>query len=67
MTLSKARLNGIKSPAKVRASVSLPDGLHAELEKLAQDKRVSLAWVIRDAAEKYVADHVRAASGATSA
>jgi len=40
----------------VRASVSLPRGLHAELERIARDKKVSLAWVIRDAAEKYVAD-----------
>lgn len=40
----------------VRASVSLPQGLHAELERIARDKKVSLAWVMRDAAEKYVAD-----------
>lgn len=40
----------------VRASVSLPLGLHAELERIARDKKVSLAWVMRDAAEKYVAD-----------
>lgn len=39
----------------VRASVSLPQGLHAELERIARDKKVSLAWVIRDAAEKYIA------------
>lgn len=65
MTPSKATLKDINSQAKVRASVSLPHGLHAELEKLARDKRVSLAWVIRDAAEKYVADQVRTSSGAT--
>lgn len=41
---------------KVRASISLPQGLHAELERIAREKKVSLAWVIRDAAEKYVAD-----------
>lgn len=40
----------------VRASVSLPQKLHAELEQIARDKKVSLAWVIRDAAEKYVSD-----------
>ena len=40
----------------VRASVSLPQGLHAELERIARDKKVSLAWVMRDAAEKYVAN-----------
>lgn len=41
--------------SKVRASVSFPLDLHAELERIARDKRVSLAWVIRDAAEQYVA------------
>lgn len=40
----------------VRVSVSLPYGIHAELEQVARAKKVSLAWVIRDAAEKYVAD-----------
>ncbi|MBN3850250.1 CopG family transcriptional regulator [Paraburkholderia sp. Ac-20342] len=37
-------------------SVSLPSSLHAELEQIARDKKVSLAWVMRQAAEKYVAD-----------
>lgn len=46
----------LDSRSTVRASVSLPQGLHAELERIARDKKVSLAWVIRDAAEKYVAD-----------
>ncbi len=46
----------VKLPPIVRVSVSLPQSLHAELEKMARDKKVSLAWVIRDAAEKYVAD-----------
>lgn len=46
----------VSPPPVVRVSVSLPRGLHTELEQLARDKRVSLAWVIRDAAEKYVAD-----------
>lgn len=46
----------LDSRPTVRASVSLPQGLHAELERIARDKKVSLAWVIRDAAEKYVSD-----------
>lgn len=45
----------LDSQSTVRTSVSLPQGLHAELERIARDKKVSLAWVIRDAAEKYVA------------
>jgi hypothetical protein len=42
--------------AKTRMSVSLPSALHLELERIARDKKVSLAWVMREAAEKYVAD-----------
>lgn len=38
-----------------RASISLPVELHRELEMIAKKKKVSLAWVIRDAAESYVA------------
>lgn len=41
---------------KTRMSVSLPSSLHAEPEQIARDKKVSLAWVMREAAEKYVAD-----------
>ncbi|CAD6513813.1 hypothetical protein LMG27952_00786 [Paraburkholderia hiiakae] len=47
---------GRSDPQAVRASVSFPPALHAELEQIARDKKVSLAWVIREAAEKYVAD-----------
>jgi len=39
-----------------RASVSFPPEVYEELEKLAAAKKVSLAWVVREAAEKYVAD-----------
>lgn len=37
-----------------RTSVSLPAELHHELEQIAKQKKVSLAWVIRDAAQFYV-------------
>jgi predicted DNA-binding ribbon-helix-helix protein len=40
----------------VRTSVSLPPDLHDTLERLAKGKKVSVAWVIRDAAEKYVSE-----------
>ena len=40
----------------VRATISFPAQHYAELEKLAQSRRVSLAWVVRDAVEKYLAD-----------
>ncbi len=38
-----------------RASVTFPAGLYAELERIADEKKVSVAWVVREAAEKYVA------------
>jgi predicted DNA-binding ribbon-helix-helix protein len=40
----------------VRASISFPPDLYETLEEIAKQKKVSLAWVVRDAAEKYVAD-----------
>ncbi|MGI8744410.1 MAG: CopG family transcriptional regulator [Bryobacteraceae bacterium] len=40
----------------VRASISFPAELYGTLEIIAKEKKVSLAWVVRDAAEKYVAD-----------
>lgn len=42
--------------AALRASVSFPPDLYRTLEQIAKKKKVSIAWVIRDAAEKYVAD-----------
>jgi len=39
----------------LRVSISFPRDLHGTLEDLAKLKKVSLAWVGRDAAEKYVA------------
>jgi predicted DNA-binding protein len=40
----------------IRASISFPPDIYATLEKLAHQKKVSLAWIVRDAAEKYVAE-----------
>lgn len=40
----------------LRASVSFPRKLYRTLEVIARQKKVSLAWVMRDAAEKYVAE-----------
>jgi metal-responsive CopG/Arc/MetJ family transcriptional regulator len=40
----------------VRASVSFPAEVYEELERIAAAKKVSLAWVVRDAAEKYISD-----------
>jgi hypothetical protein len=42
--------------AVTRASVSFPSDVYADLERLAMVKKVSLAWVVREAAERYVAE-----------
>ena len=38
----------------VRVSVSLDAGDYADLKVIAKDKRVSLAWVVRDAVADYL-------------
>ncbi len=43
-------------PRATRASASLPPELYATLQEIAKQKKVSVAWVIRDAAEKYIAE-----------
>lgn len=44
-----------KQDAKAtRASVSFPPDLYEMLERLAKEQKVSVAWIVRDAAEKYV-------------
>jgi metal-responsive CopG/Arc/MetJ family transcriptional regulator len=51
--------NSNESP--IRASISFPPDLYRTLEELAKLKKVSLAWIVRDAAEQYLANqkHVR--------
>ena len=44
------------SMARVRATISFPPGVYETLESIAREKKVSLAWVVREAAEKYIAD-----------
>jgi metal-responsive CopG/Arc/MetJ family transcriptional regulator len=51
--------NGSKkaaNPSWARASISFPADLYETLAQIAKQKKVSLAWVVRDAAERYVAD-----------
>lgn len=39
----------------VRTSVTLPSEVYETLAKVAKSKKVTVAWVIRDAAESYLA------------
>lgn len=43
-------------PRSVRANASLPPDVYRTLRDIAKQKKVSVAWVIREAAEKYIAD-----------
>lgn len=40
----------------IRASISFPLEVYRTLEEIADKKKVSLAWVVRDAAERYIAN-----------
>ena len=54
--MANRRVQSYTAPAErtVRASVSLPENQYTELERIALDQRVSLAWVIRDAVRTYL-------------
>jgi metal-responsive CopG/Arc/MetJ family transcriptional regulator len=56
MKKQAAKNSGTGEPATVRASISFPPDLYRTLEEIAKQKKVSLAWVVRDAAEKYVGE-----------
>jgi metal-responsive CopG/Arc/MetJ family transcriptional regulator len=45
----------LAEPAAVRASISFPPEVYQTLESIARQKKVSLAWVVREAAEQYIA------------
>jgi ribbon-helix-helix CopG family protein len=53
----------IKNTPAVRASITFPPDLYETLEDIAKQKKVSLAWVVRDAAEKYIADRPAVTTG----
>ena len=56
MAKKRVEKSVFKSTAALRASVSFPPDLYHTLEQIAKQKKVSVAWVVRDAAEQYVAD-----------
>jgi metal-responsive CopG/Arc/MetJ family transcriptional regulator len=42
--------------SSVRATISFPSDVYQTLEDIARQKKVSLAWVVREATEQYIAD-----------
>jgi predicted transcriptional regulator len=61
MTKKRSQGKSLKAQRKaaVRASITFPPDLYEQLEQIAQQKKVSLAWVVRDAVEKYVASELK--------
>jgi len=61
--MKKTKVNGksMKMPSTpaVRASISFPPALYETLEDIAKQKKVSMAWVVRDAAERYIASEAK--------
>ena len=53
---SKREKMRAESPAAVRATISFPAEVYETLEVIAKQKKVSLAWVVREAAEQYLAE-----------
>lgn len=49
------RKGKVQSSAAVRASISFPPDVYKVLEGIAKEKKVSLAWVVREATEQYLA------------
>ena len=45
-----------ENAAAVRATISFPPEIYETLEAIAKQKKVSLAWVVREAAEQYIGD-----------
>ena len=60
MKEQRSQGRSLKAQRKVaiRASITFPPDLYKTLEELALQKQVSLAWVVREAADKYVEDQV---------
>ena len=44
----------MRSGRSVRLSISVPEEYHKALNVIAEAKRVSLAWVVRDAIDTYL-------------
>ena len=52
----KAAKKKVLSTARVRVTISFPPDMHGTLEQIASDKKVSLAWVVREAVDTYLGE-----------
>ena len=44
----------VPRPARVRTTISFPPDMYDTLGQIAKDKKVSLAWVVREAVDTYL-------------
>jgi predicted transcriptional regulator len=56
MAIRKQGIGRSRGGAQPRASITFPPELYKTIEDLAKKNKVSIAWVVREAVEKYVAD-----------
>jgi predicted DNA-binding protein len=56
MPAVRRRTRKTKDLRSPRTSVTFPADTYQTLATLAQKKKVSVAWIVRDAAERYIAD-----------
>jgi len=59
---SQGRSLKARRKVAVRASITFPPDLYETLEEIAKQKKVSLAWVVRDASERYAVSEVKQGS-----
>lgn len=53
---NKKRQSVLAESSSVRVTISFPSDIYQTLENIARQKKVSLAWVVREAAEQYIAN-----------
>jgi hypothetical protein len=56
LEMRRAKTMKTSNESPIRASISFPPDLYRALEEVAKQKKVSLAWIVRDAAEQYLAN-----------
>lgn len=56
----KQSLGKARAQKTVRCSISFSAEHYHEMERIAAEKKVSLAWVVRDALERYLVEQKKA-------
>jgi metal-responsive CopG/Arc/MetJ family transcriptional regulator len=54
--VAKRKASAAAAKSKIRTSVGFPPDLYRTLEQIAKQQKVSVGWIVRDAAEKYITE-----------